>query len=265
MDGGNGGTWAEPVEDNTTTVYDPENVPEGTTLYTNIAGEPKVTADSNGNITRFEYTDTGTGVPVPTGGLDTGILAFDGSDFDITLKATYTFSEFPASGISPIINISVYDTTTNKVSGFLFGGIKNYGGTTYNENGDKISSSSSNQYLKYRFVKYNEGSSTGSVDYYHKNGTTAFYTARFGTQSTTFTITTKIHCRSGVFTSEIEVNDEIIAKPRYTSSSATQDTTFTLSNASIENATIELGKWTNTGGNPASLDFDILEFSVVKQ
>ena len=83
--GGNGGTWDNPVEDNITTIYNPNNVPEGTTLYTAIAGEPKVTADSNGNVTAFEYTNTNGGITINNSNVDTGMIVFDGRGFEMDL------------------------------------------------------------------------------------------------------------------------------------------------------------------------------------
>ena len=84
--GNNGGTWSNPVIDSSTTTYDPSNIQEGTTKFESVPGQPQVTADRSGKITRFEYMNTGTGIAIPTGGVDTGVLAFDGSDLEDGLK-----------------------------------------------------------------------------------------------------------------------------------------------------------------------------------
>ena len=78
------------IHDTTTTVYSPSAVPAGYTVYfdnPNIEGNPVVTADDDGNIVSFEYTNTGSsGISFATGHtLDTGILGFDDTGFTIHL------------------------------------------------------------------------------------------------------------------------------------------------------------------------------------
>ena len=200
------------------------NNPDGstTTISYDSNGDPseEVTesTDNSGNVTTEEFTYVN-GEPVKTGynidstgssdkiqtsntGIDTGVIAFDGNDFVVTLEAEYTLSNFSQSKTNPIINISV--SKDGVVNGILLTGLFNYGGSAYNESGTSISSSSTNQYLKFRFARYNGGTITG-YDYYHKNGTNAFYTSRFVTRSTTFTFTIIIryNSQSKTFSSEI--------------------------------------------------------------
>ena len=88
---GGSGTPDDPYIDNTTTTYDPDNLPEGTTLLKEVTGQPEVTVDANGNVTSFEFTDLGSGTDVT--GFDTGLVAFDGtSSFNIHIKFTETLS-----------------------------------------------------------------------------------------------------------------------------------------------------------------------------
>lgn len=88
---GGSGTPDDPYIDDTTTTYDPDNLPEGTTLLTEVAGQPKVTVDANGDVTSFEFTDLGSGTDVT--GFDTGLVAFDGSSsFSVHIKFTETLS-----------------------------------------------------------------------------------------------------------------------------------------------------------------------------
>ena len=82
--GGNGGTWEAPVEDNTVLVYDPSNVPEGTTVYNEAPGKPKATADANGHVTEFAYTDPD-GITLNNSTVDTGMIVFDGQGFEMDL------------------------------------------------------------------------------------------------------------------------------------------------------------------------------------
>ncbi len=88
--GGHAGTPDDPYED--TGNYDPTNLQEGTTVYTEVAGAPQVTVDENGNITNFEFTDT-SGVSIADAGMNTGYVPFrSGNDFELRIKAS-----FPAS------------------------------------------------------------------------------------------------------------------------------------------------------------------------
>ncbi|MBQ3473933.1 InlB B-repeat-containing protein [Candidatus Saccharibacteria bacterium] len=78
------------IHDTTTTVYSPSAVPAGYTVYfdnPNIEGNPIVTADDNGKIVSFEYTNISTnGITFSTGhSLNTGIIAFDDTGFTIHL------------------------------------------------------------------------------------------------------------------------------------------------------------------------------------
>lgn len=259
--GNNGGTWPDPVIDSTTTTYDPSNVQKGVTRFNNIAGQPQVEVDNRGKVTRFEYMNTGNGISVPTGGIDTGVLAFDGSDFDISLTGKFTLSNVDTSKTNPVIDLSIADS--NGANGFMIFMSSNYGGTTYNESGTSLSSGSTNRYLKFRFNKYINGAYVDGqcADYYHKNGTRQFYTARFGTRTAPITLTINVKCRSGVYSSEIIYNGTVIAKPRYSSAGA--ETTFTYSDP-IGNATIELGCWQKNTQTSYTSKFDVIAFSVKK-
>lgn len=69
--------------------YNPSLQVPGTTVnYVNENGSPKVTKDSNGKITHFEYTNTAEFSKDSTS-MNTGILPFDGSDFTLHLKAVF--------------------------------------------------------------------------------------------------------------------------------------------------------------------------------
>ena len=126
--GGNGGTWATPVEDTTTIAYDPSNVPVGTTLYSGVDGAPKVTKDENGNITDFEFTDVSTSNPLTissTDTVETGFIPFDGSsDWELTMRYTWTWADNVGSGGTNSVTLSCMDwTNSSLVSGF---GIRHY-------------------------------------------------------------------------------------------------------------------------------------------
>jgi len=83
-------TSSREIHDTVTTVYSPSAVPAGYTVYfdnPNIEGNPIVTADDDGKITSFEYTNISTnGISFTTGHtLNTGIIAFDDTGFTIHL------------------------------------------------------------------------------------------------------------------------------------------------------------------------------------
>ena len=102
------GTWDDPYIDNTTTTYDPSNVPAGvTTQYENISGlnaDIKVTADANGNITRFEFVnvDSTNGITIASNGnntnFNTGVLAFTGDSFTVHIKFRTDLSQSNENG-----------------------------------------------------------------------------------------------------------------------------------------------------------------------
>ncbi len=262
--GGGMGTPEHPHEDNTTQTYDPDNVPANSTiLYTAVEGEPQVTTDEDGNITSFEYTDTGSGISVPTNGVDTGILAFDGNDFVVTLTAKFKRSDIDTSKANPVLDMSFSDGN-GSVNGFLVIMSSNYGGTSFNETGTSITNTtSSNPYLKFRFNKYVSGNvdSTESRDYYSKFSTNAYYSNRFATQTEPITLTIKIYCRSNIFTSDLIYNDDIIGRPKYASKNNEKQFSFA---TPVVGATVKLGTWYNKDGELLTSKFDIVEFSVVK-
>ncbi|MBR3131896.1 InlB B-repeat-containing protein [Candidatus Saccharibacteria bacterium] len=103
--GGGSGTWTDPIEDTTTNTYDPNNVPANSTIvYEGITGHPQVSTDEDGNITRFEYTDTSSSNPLALNSeFDTGVLAFDGGGFTISLTGSFPWT---ANTIAPVISLS---------------------------------------------------------------------------------------------------------------------------------------------------------------
>lgn len=260
--GSNGGTWTNPVVDSTTTTYDPSNVQEGTTRYDGVTGKPQVTADRNGKITRFQYTDTGNGIAVPSGGLDTGVLGFDGRDFVVTLKAMFTYANCSTS-ICPIINVSKKDPTVNGIliyeSGHMTSG---YG---HNASGSNVAS----PYNKFRFNKYENSTTSANVDYNIESKVTASQAnGRYGynSSSSPVTLTIKLYCTNGVFSSEIydssASTDVLLAKPY-------NNTTYSFSNTnntSFDDITVVIGQYDGFGaGVSYTHNFTILEFNVVKQ
>ncbi len=243
-------------------------------------GEPgtEVTEGDDGSVTTVTTADDGTGnvivtgydidtsdvpggsISVPDGGIDTGILVFDGHDFDLSLTAKFNFNDVTLTGTNPVIDLSVYED--GMVNGLLIMIANNYGGTSYDENGRSFSSNSNNRYIKFRLNKYVDSVlDADNRDYYYKGGTTPFRSNRFATQSSSITVTIKVYCRDGEFTSDILYNNEVIAKPRYISANNPYIMTF---DSPVEDATIKIGTWTNKEGHTYTSDFEIIDFNVTK-
>ncbi len=90
--GGHAGTPDDPYQEPGN--YDPTSLPEGTTVYTNVPGQPQVTVDEDGNITEFEFTNAESGINISDAAIDTGYIPFrDDNDFELRIKAS-----FPAQG-----------------------------------------------------------------------------------------------------------------------------------------------------------------------
>ncbi len=112
------------IHDTTTTVYSPSAVPAGYTVYfdnPSVEGNPVVTADEDGNIISFAYTDTGTnGISFTTGhSLNTGVLAFDGLGFTIHLVVTMTPNNNSNAGKYLVSAIKQLQQS-NQYAGFTF-------------------------------------------------------------------------------------------------------------------------------------------------
>ena len=146
-----GGTWDDPIEDASST-YNPDDVPANSTVkYTEVAGEPQVSTDSNGNITRFEYTNTGTsGLELPaSGGVDTGILAFDGNGFIIVLEGTFPWT---TENRKPIVSLS--GLVNGATSGFVLSNSRNSQKYT-NRSGSRITTNATIN--RFRCFEYANG------------------------------------------------------------------------------------------------------------
>ena len=264
--GGNGGTWDNPVEDRTTSVYNPNNVEEGTTIYINVTGAPKVTADANGNITAFEYTNTGSGITINSE-MNTGVLAFDGSGFTARLKATFAFGNCTKT-ICPIISAS--KKVSSSVNGVLIYEARSTG-NGYNQSGTKISS----PYNKFRFNRYLNSNATGSDDFNvlslvnQTTGKGRFaYNAGSGSSSPV-TLVIELDCtKSGtntVFTSKIYDSNgtNVIAVPHANTTITFADSDI---NSSFDNITVSLGYFeASTSGVSYTHTYTVSEFSIKKK
>lgn len=225
-----------------------------------------VVKDENGNdvVTGYEIDTSGNangGMPV-SGGVDTGVLVFDGHDWAATLKAKILFSNI-TSAQHPLMNVSSRGDD-NKLDGAFFLVTRmtsSMGSSVYDENGTKQSiTTSSNPTLKWRIQNYLGGSLQSGVDFYYKNGTRPYYTNRFGSKTTALTLTYKmVYTESNhQLVTEIYAADgtTILAKPR-----SEAVVTFTRTMSDI---TFEIGRATNVSGVELSTKLEVLDFHVEK-
>lgn len=110
------------IHDTTTTVYSPSAVPAGYTVYfdnPNIEGNPVVTADDDGKIISFEYTNISTnGISFSTGhSLNTGIIAFDDTGFTIHLVIKMSPKN---NGGKRLVSAFQQNSGSSNYSGFTF-------------------------------------------------------------------------------------------------------------------------------------------------
>ena len=258
--GGGSGTWTEPVEDHTVTVYDPDNMtipPSSTIKYEEVTGQPQISTDSSGNITRFEYTDIDetNGINLPSGGVDTGILAFDGHDFTATLTATLSFASC-TKNICPILGAA---TKTTSVNGALIYEMR-VASSGYGHNASGTNQSP--PYNKFRFGRYENSNATGSDDFnINSRVTSSTSSGRYGYNSSTSSVklTFKLYYTNGVFSSEIyDSSGNILAKPH-------NNLTITFSNTSgsaFNDITVEVGHFQHN--TEYTHTFTIHDFKVVK-
>lgn len=127
------------VEDDTTTTYDPNNVPPNSNIiYTAVDGAPQVTTDENGNITSFEFTDASENNPVTIttdNAISTGFMPFNGgSNWELDMTFSYdSEANSSTSNSKTAVVLACSDWSSGSMtSGFTFRfyNFKNVAGTT---------------------------------------------------------------------------------------------------------------------------------------
>ena len=239
----------EPVEEVT------ENNDGSTTTVTTVTTE-----GGEEIVVGYEIDTSGTqsgSVPVPSGGIDTGILAFDGNDFEITLKARFTLNNCKVT-ICPILSISKKEPDVNGVLVYEVG--NQTSGYGHDANGNNVST----PFNKFRYAKYVDSSSKTNVDFnVMKKITSLQSNGRYGynASSSPVTLTFKVYYVSGVFSAEIyDSSGNLLAKP-YNNTTISFDSL----DSSFDNITILVGKHEGFGsGVVYNHNFDIIEFNVNK-
>ena len=131
------------VKDNTTTTYDPDNIPANSDItYTQISGQPNVVTDSNGTITDFEFTTASEQNPVTISAndtLETGFIPFDNNaDWEMEFEFIWNYNSNHTSSNNATTILSCGDWT---------GGLFNAGFEVRIE--AKSTSTQSNSFLTY--------------------------------------------------------------------------------------------------------------------
>ena len=247
----------------TTTNYDANGDPtSGSNNTTDTSGNSntqEITYDGSGNPEVTGYTIDTTNNPSGNGeeittGLDTGVIVFDGNDWEASL--TFKVHDYLTISNNPFFSAMYKEN--NKANGIVVYGFRSYGGTHYNESDTVISSSTStNPVMRMKVNEWNNGSiQSDSYEFYSKH-TKAYSSYRFGTRTNPLTLTLKATCNGNTLTVELYYNNQITAKPRYSK-------TYTFNSASDKDVTFKLGEMTNNSTTVYAQNFEVLDFVVRK-
>lgn len=189
-----------------------------------------------------------------TESIDTGVIAFDGNDFTISLTAILNVNDISGNA-NPIVAFRDY------ANGGCLLNVHNNAPSGGWLNEDNTSSTQSASTLTFGITKYTSGSTTAGSPYFryvnmlsnkyypYGMGTTEKQ-LRFVIQNTSGTISALIYNEDGT----------LVAQPASTTS---MPTTLDFTDTSLDNITIVLGYFNNNGTNKYT-KFDIVDFSVTK-
>lgn len=249
-----------------------------------------IDTSGNENTQTVEYNEDGdpyiTGYAIdttnnPNGGenlvqpIDTGVLAFDGRDFDIHLKCKFYWSNIQyASGstatrINPIMNFSANDAN-NRVNGFLIAFLSRGSGNSTNKWWNFSGTQSTTKLATIMRVTKYVNDSAGQVYHIQKspgtgdNKASGIGAAQNATGSDTCIM--DITCRSNVFhigvtngTQTLQTVCQSFNQAPYTN----QDLDF--GSTLFNNITVELGHWDSVVDNVQySFNYEVLEFDIHK-
>lgn len=267
-----------------TTNYDENGDPtDGNTQW--------VDTSQNQNTQSYEYDENGdpyvSGYDIntennPNGGetlnnpIDTGVLAFDGRDFDIHLKAKFYWNNLQYNNVgggkfkakvNPILNLSAEDAN-HKVNGFLVLFLTGNTETSnyYTFTGSPVTGNSTYPTLT-RVNKYlNDSASTVYNVNWHQqlsNVNACLGLANGATGNGTFIF--DIQARSNVFTIVMKNASGSIIGKTVTKSNPNGQANLNFGNASFADVTVELGHWDSVvDGTEYSFVYEVIEFNVTK-
>lgn len=259
VSGGGMGTPDHPYEDNSST-YNPDDIPANSIIvFTAVDGAPKVSTDSNGAITSFEYTNASSSNPVKvtsSSPVSTGFIPFDGSsDWELNMRYKWKWADNTPSGSTVTTTLSCMDWSSGTLkSGF---GIRH----SARKASSSVTTPKTNLFLN---VSTNDTSQTHYLFDANDSG-------RIYTDPMDFTVhITKI---GSTLTFSIKANGSLKYNPTRDNSSSNGVTTTTnevvtktwQDNGSNSNVDITIGGYINSSGNMAQkANIDVLEFSVHK-
>lgn len=269
---GGDGTSSDPYIDDDGK-YDPSTIlgDDGYYSFPNVDGKPEVVVEG-GEVVGFAYTDT-SGVDLTTDGLDTGVLAFNGSDFKIVLRGSFPWT---TSNRAPIVNLS------GEVNGATSGFVLNNSAVsqTYTTtSGSQVSSSTAIN--RFRCFPYENGALNTSlarsimhVSYPLNTSTknTLGWTSSDAPLAVTVVVNGKAdgddtHLEIYVYSSynSLTGTGTLLGVVGRNSTNANYD--YTISGLSSSGITVQLGTYElNSGSSTTTLtyEFTVYEFSVEK-
>ena len=258
------------VEDNTTTTYDPDNIPPSTTVtYNAISGHPRVETDDSGNITSFEYTNSSSSNPVQITSstpVSTGFVPFAANtNWELNMTFRYSSEDNGSASAATTVGIlgcvSYNGTQINSGFAFRFYNFKyvSANSATYKYNG----------MLKYRssIWKEKDDGSTTQVLYglFNTNGsgmigtspmTYSVHVTKVG-NTVTFTLT---NLQPLVYNPTANNNNSVLT------AAANTNQTISWTDTGISNSVdITIGGYLNNSGSiDRKADMDVYSFEVHK-
>lgn len=251
----------------TTTNYDENGNPTDTTNQdtdtTGSVSTQNIVYDEDGNAEVIGYnidtSESTAGGKTIEDGVDTGVLAFDGRDWEATLKCEMKYADLGAN--EPIISLTYRNPdNNNKVEGLVLIVYPAGGGTTYDENDQKLDSGTSNTLARWRANEWYNGSIVSSSSKYmvHRYNNPNFTKNQYlGTRSASYTFTYKFKCINNVVSIEIyDQNDVLLSMPR-------NKATFNMAGTATD-ITIEVGVMENNAGTKYLTKMNVISFNVTK-
>ena len=258
------------VEDNTTTTYDPDNIPPSTTVtYNAISGHPRVETDDSGNITSFEYTNSSSSNPVQITSstpVSTGFVPFaSNTNWELNMTFRYSSEDNGSASAATTVGIlgcvSYSGTQINSGFAFRFYNFKyvSANSATYKYNG----------MLKYRssIWKEKDDGSTTQVLYglFNTNGsgmigtspmTYSVHVTKVG-NTVTFTLT---NLQPLVYNPTANNNNSVLT------AAANTNQTISWTDTGVSNSVdITIGGYLNNSGSiDRKADMDVYSFEVHK-
>jgi hypothetical protein len=228
----------------------------------NESGDPEIVGyeiNTTGN-------QSGNGETIDSG-LDTGVLAFDGRDFDVYMKCKVNVRNYTTSHLNPVINMS--SRINNKVNGLcMFFSSSNTQMFFNLVNNQYISDDGTKVRYRCMVTKYLNNVASGSIYLREKSHTSSgnYNAAITMTNTTDVPIWIKIENRSNVFTVKLfnpfntNPANDFAESNKICQGSDTQN----FGSNEFADVTVEIGHWSNLSTEEYYSDVQVLMFNVQK-